>query len=421
MITTAGVITEYATGVGQGSAPYGITLGPDGNIWFTVLSTGTVGRLTVDNSSAIDVNTASSGPGSVSGSVTVASGASTTLIANPDTNASFVHWVCSDETSSVNTVLTLTPTTDVTCTATFETDQEEQADLEFTLSTTSKNGPTYSQSTTFSVTGGSGTGAVTYSIDPSSTATGCSLDSSSAPTSVTATSIGTCVIKATKASDDDYLEATALATFTFNKGSQSGFELDLGMSSKVGSPYVQDTSVTVTGGNGSGAVTYSIDPSSTATDCALDSTTAPTNVTASSTGTCVVKATKAGDSDYLETSTTAVFTFRAAVMKKSFTIYFDALSSVLTPAAKKTILRVYRNLQNRISPDAEVTIRINGRVQPNGVQSNVESLSRSRAKAVAKHLRARGLEGEYILKALGETDKNDAKSRKATVTINWVN
>jgi outer membrane protein OmpA-like peptidoglycan-associated protein len=108
-------------------------------------------------------------------------------------------------------------------------------------------------------------------------------------------------------------------------------------------------------------------------------------------------------------------------MEKSFTIYFDALSSVLTPAAKKTILRVYRNLQNRISPDAEVTIRINGRVQPNGVQSNVESLSRSRAKAVAKHLRARGLEGEYILKALGETDKNDAKSRKATVTINWVN
>src|SRR5438094_126956 len=45
-ITTLGVVTEYTSGITFGS-PRGITQGPDGNVWFTeVGSSGAIGRIT---------------------------------------------------------------------------------------------------------------------------------------------------------------------------------------------------------------------------------------------------------------------------------------------------------------------------------------------------------------------------------------
>ncbi|HTV92224.1 MAG TPA: virginiamycin B lyase, partial [Verrucomicrobiae bacterium] len=43
-ITTAGVATEYTIPSG-GASPVGITVGPDGNIWFTEAGTGYIGVL----------------------------------------------------------------------------------------------------------------------------------------------------------------------------------------------------------------------------------------------------------------------------------------------------------------------------------------------------------------------------------------
>jgi hypothetical protein len=63
--------------------------------------------------------------------------------------------------------------------------------------------------------GGSGTGATTYSIAAGGSASGCSLANATATNSLRSTSIGTCVIVATKAADDNYLvETSTTKTFT---------------------------------------------------------------------------------------------------------------------------------------------------------------------------------------------------------------
>ena len=45
-ITPTGVVTEFSTGISEGSAPQGITAGPDGNLWFTESDASRIGRIT---------------------------------------------------------------------------------------------------------------------------------------------------------------------------------------------------------------------------------------------------------------------------------------------------------------------------------------------------------------------------------------
>ena len=45
-ITPLGVITEFSTGMTAGAYPYGITAGPDGNLWFTESGRDRIGRIT---------------------------------------------------------------------------------------------------------------------------------------------------------------------------------------------------------------------------------------------------------------------------------------------------------------------------------------------------------------------------------------
>jgi hypothetical protein len=86
--------------------------------------------------------------------------------------------------------------------------------LTFTLSSSTGK---YNDSRTVNMTpsGGSGTGATTYSIATGGSASGCSLANATATNSLRSTSIGTCVIVATKAADDNYLiETSTSKTFT---------------------------------------------------------------------------------------------------------------------------------------------------------------------------------------------------------------
>lgn len=70
----------------------------------------------------------------------------------------------------------------------------------------------YLRPITLSTTGGTGAGAVTYALSAGGTATGCSLTDGV----LTATSVGTCLITATKAQDDEYLvENSALTAVAF--------------------------------------------------------------------------------------------------------------------------------------------------------------------------------------------------------------
>ena len=45
-ITPLGVVTEFSAGISAGAGPRGITAGPDGNLWFTELSGQRIGRIT---------------------------------------------------------------------------------------------------------------------------------------------------------------------------------------------------------------------------------------------------------------------------------------------------------------------------------------------------------------------------------------
>ncbi len=178
-----------------------------------------------------------------------------------------------------------------TFTASFS--RAQQVPLSLTLTPTSKTGSPYSSVTTFTPAGGSGTGTLTYSIDPSSTAADCSLNSSSNPESVTATSTGTCVINLVKAADSTYEETSTVTTFTFL---YQPFTFVLSPSSKTGSPFIATISVSTTGGSG-GSLTYSINSAdSSAASCTLDDSTNPTTITATSIGVCAVVVTNGSES-----------------------------------------------------------------------------------------------------------------------------
>ena len=159
-----------------------------------------------------------------------------------------------------------------------------------TLVTTTQS-DTYPYSITLATTGGSGTGTTSYAVT-NGTASGCAV----AGTTLTATSNGTCLVTATRTADADYLSATsAAATETFILASQGTLTLTSTTGLRTG------LTLATSGGSGSGAVTYSA-TNGTASGCSAPSGT----LTATTSGTCLVTATKAATNDYTSATTGAV-------------------------------------------------------------------------------------------------------------------
>jgi uncharacterized repeat protein (TIGR02543 family) len=162
-----------------------------------------------------------------------------------------------------------------------------QSGLTLLLSTSSKASP-YSQALTFAPSGGTGSGATTYAITAGGTASGCALANSGDANTITATTAGTCLIKATKAADSNYSEVnSASQSFTFSTSNQAA---DLAISSVLGT-YGTDLSLTTTGGSGTGVVSFA----TTTPGCSL-----PSSTTLRATGaiTCEVTATKPADANF---------------------------------------------------------------------------------------------------------------------------
>ncbi len=171
-----------------------------------------------------------------------------------------------------------------------------------TLNVTSAATGTFGSSYTATATGGSGAGAVTWSLGSGSTAAGAAVSSGGA---VTSSGAGTVVIKATKATDTDYLSATSADfTVTLAKATQATLSVSSSASGTFNTAYTAASS----GGSGAGAVTWSLGSGSTAAGAAISSGGA---VTSSGAGTVVIKATKATDTDYLF-ATSADFTVTLA-------------------------------------------------------------------------------------------------------------
>jgi hypothetical protein len=154
---------------------------------------------------------------------------------------------------------------------------------------------TYGEGTvTLTPSGGSGTGAVSYSV-----AGGCTNDGAT----VTITSGTTdCVATATKAADDNYLEATDDVTISVSKDEQSAFTVS---ASDETVTYGEGTvTLTPAGGSGTGAVSYSVTGGCTNDGATVTITSGTTN--------CVATATKAADNDYLEASDDVTITVSKA-------------------------------------------------------------------------------------------------------------
>ena len=167
-----------------------------------------------------------------------------------------------------------------------------------TLTYDAANQPT----ATLSTTGGSGTGSVTYVVQAGSGSV-CSLSG----TTVTALTAGSCTIVATKASDANYGSTTATVTIVINKASQSALIAQVSNDSFTYSATTQTATLSTTGGNGTGAVTYAVAAGSTSV-CSVSGTT----VSILTAGSCLVNATKAADTNYLvQTSSVSINIARA--------------------------------------------------------------------------------------------------------------
>ncbi len=142
------------------------------------------------------------------------------------------------------------------------------------------------------------TGTVTYAIAPGSPA----------GTPGSAVSAGTALpggysytIRATYSGDGNYNSATVDSTFTINKATQNTVTITSSNSSSYGNAYT----ATATGGNGAGAIAWTLGSGSTAAGAAINASTGA--ITANSTGTVVIRAYRAADSNFNQSATTADF------------------------------------------------------------------------------------------------------------------
>ena len=218
-------------------------------------------------------------------------------------------------------------------TVTFVVSRVSQSAL--TIATTTG---TYGVSTSLSTTGGSGTGAVTYAVTGSGTASGCSISGST----LTVTSTGTCKVTATKAADDVYSSrSSAEATITISRGTQSS----LSLTSTSGTVNAA-LPITVTGGSGSGAVTFEL-LSGGSGDCTISGS----SIIAKAVGTCSVKVTKAADANVSEQSVVGTITFAAAVSQSEI----NAGSSTTSQPATSTTIASLASASAAPSTNTSVT------------------------------------------------------------------
>jgi hypothetical protein len=173
------------------------------------------------------------------------------------------------------------------------------------LTLTSTSG-TYGTPLTLTTSGGSGTGTVAYAV-ADGTATGCLVSG----TTLTASSLGTCSVTATKATDVDYLQISSSPT-TVTLAGQTQAALTLTSTSGT---YGSTLTLTTSGGSGAGTVSYTA-TNGTASGC----TVSGSSLSVTSAGTCSVTASKAGDSSYSEVSSDATSVTFAKATQAALTV-----------------------------------------------------------------------------------------------------
>ena len=156
---------------------------------------------------------------------------------------------------------------------------------------------TYAENATTSnvASGGESAGAITYSIDDTSVAT---VDNNG---QLTIKGAGTAKISATKDGDSAYNPITINYVLTVNKANQTGFNF---AQASISTTYAEDAKINneATGGEGTGAITYSIDNTSVAT------VNNNGQLTIKGAGTANITASKASDANYNAISNSYILT-----------------------------------------------------------------------------------------------------------------
>ena len=241
------------------TAPTGLVYGT------TTTYTPTVSGTASEVSPTITVDASSSSVCSIAAGVVSIIGAGTcTLNANQDGNGFYA------------------PSTQVQ--QSFTVAKQAQA---ITFTSTAPTNAKYSGSTyTVTATGGGSGNAVTFTIDSTATSI-CSISSGV----VSFTGVGTCVINANQATNTNYLAAPQVQqSFSVGKATPT-----LAFTSTVSSPKVNTTYTPVASSASTGAVTYTIDASSTSGACNISAGV----VSFSAVGTCVINANQVTDTNYL--------------------------------------------------------------------------------------------------------------------------
>lgn len=156
------------------------------------------------------------------------------------------------------------------------------------LSFTSATSMFFGQSISLAATGGTGTGALSYSVVSGS----CSISSGN----LTASAAGDCDVRATKAQDSTYLVETV--DYTVSVASATQAVVSISNASSV--VYGQTLTLTISGGSGSGLAEYD----KVSGPCSISGDT----LTATAAGDCVIHAQKLSDGSYDASAWSSDFT-----------------------------------------------------------------------------------------------------------------
>lgn len=263
----------------------------------TLTAVATPSTVIYGNTSALS-STGGSGTGTVTFSHGVSTGCSVTGTTLSVTNASGTCEVTATKAADANYNQATSAGLTVTLT------KADQA----TLTVDDPGTVTFGSTPQLATSGGSGTGAVTFSDGGSA---GCSVTSGGVLTVTNASAA--CNVTATKAADNNYNEATsAQRSITLAKANQAALTA---VSTPSSVTYGSTSTLSSTGGSGTGTVTFSHGAS---TGCSVTGTTL--SVTDAS-GTCEVTATKAADNNY-NAATSAALT--VTLVKATPTVTFGA-------------------------------------------------------------------------------------------------
>jgi len=167
-----------------------------------------------------------------------------------------------------------------------------------------------SATTTLGNTGGSGSGAVTYSVVTGS----CTVSGTTLTAPATG---GTCTVTASKAADASYQSATSSPITVTVLNYQAALTASVSATSiNAGGTAALST----TGGSGSGAVSYAV----TSGTCTVSGSTLTAG---SAAGTCAVTATKAADTNYVAVTSSAVSVTVVVPVAATTFVTFDETSA----------------------------------------------------------------------------------------------